>query len=239
MNKHKGFTLIELLVVVAIIALLVAILVPAVQRAQEEARRAVCMTNLHGMDQSIALFASSNRGSYPTEDLAGNIGPEYALCRLNEDDLLPLQQLICPSVTGTAPESAADILSDIPDGPEAYIHYAYQDVDKARATADQQRAGENYLPSSNVDGGLPIIADRGVRDDVDLLYTGEGGANHTMTPPVNMWLGGAHGVQRHTEPTGGPPGEASVAGDNIYADETGANDSFLLSQWANAESTLP
>ena len=49
MNKEKGFTLIELLVVVAIIALLVAILIPAVQRAREEANRAVCATNLKGL----------------------------------------------------------------------------------------------------------------------------------------------------------------------------------------------
>ena len=65
MNKNKGFTLIELLVVVAIIALLVAILIPAVQRAREEANRAVCMTNLKGIDTAMYIYANAHRGSYP------------------------------------------------------------------------------------------------------------------------------------------------------------------------------
>lgn len=60
--KNKGFTLIELLVVVAIIALLVAILVPTVQQAQELARSAVCKSNLHQFGVAGALYSNDNNG---------------------------------------------------------------------------------------------------------------------------------------------------------------------------------
>ncbi len=57
--KH-GFTLIELLVVVAIIALLISILLPALKGAKAQARRVVCTTNLRTMYQSMYNYADEN-----------------------------------------------------------------------------------------------------------------------------------------------------------------------------------
>ena len=48
-STRSGFTLIELLVVVSIIALLIALLLPTVKRARENARRTVCASNLRSL----------------------------------------------------------------------------------------------------------------------------------------------------------------------------------------------
>jgi prepilin-type N-terminal cleavage/methylation domain-containing protein len=63
--RVRGFTLIELLVVVAIIALLIAILLPSLGRAREMAYRATCGTQLKGQGTSFAIYASQYSDRLP------------------------------------------------------------------------------------------------------------------------------------------------------------------------------
>ena len=60
MAKQKGFTLIELLVVIAIIAVLMAILMPALNRAREQGKRAMCLNNLKQLSLAWILYADDN-----------------------------------------------------------------------------------------------------------------------------------------------------------------------------------
>ncbi len=62
MKKRFGFTLIELLVVISIIALLVAVLMPALANARRQATGAVCMTNVKALSLAWAMYADDNEG---------------------------------------------------------------------------------------------------------------------------------------------------------------------------------
>lgn len=62
MDKNRAFTLIELLVVIAIIALLLSILIPALQAIKMQATGVVCMSNLNGISKSWWLYAEENDG---------------------------------------------------------------------------------------------------------------------------------------------------------------------------------
>jgi prepilin-type N-terminal cleavage/methylation domain-containing protein len=64
-KNRSGFTLIELLVVVSIIALLISILLPAIGRARELARRAYCAANLNGIGKGVHTYAVENNDSWP------------------------------------------------------------------------------------------------------------------------------------------------------------------------------
>ncbi len=64
-RRAAAFTLIELLVVVAIIALLVAIFLPSLERARESARRGVCGAHLHGLMVALEAYSYDNKKQPP------------------------------------------------------------------------------------------------------------------------------------------------------------------------------
>jgi prepilin-type N-terminal cleavage/methylation domain-containing protein len=101
MKRHStGFTLIEVLVVIGIIAILMGILLPALTKARESAKRVQCGSNLRTIGQAIFAYAANNKGRAPQKGAHKEYPYEWSKPTLVHPLMrygLNLQVMSCPS----------------------------------------------------------------------------------------------------------------------------------------------
>jgi prepilin-type N-terminal cleavage/methylation domain-containing protein len=164
----SGFTLIELLVVIAIIAILAAMLLPALSRAKEKAKQISCMSNLRQVGVGITMYTSENNNYLPVCGWPSGQNPwqTYSAARVTPGSSTVVRGYMslgllwrnkqipnpktfyCPSSTVIGSENFTyDYYSATPNWPST----------PAGSADDQIRTGYNYFPQSRT--VAPVGAD--------------------------------------------------------------------------------
>lgn len=240
MRDRRGFTLIELLVVIAIIAILAGLLLPALSRAKESGRRAVCVSNLRQWGLIHNLYYSDFRdnlletvprwgGRYPSlmmrESSSQYLGVDAILPYLhnvntNTHELTGI--FWCPSTTAETFQKLVDADWDI-----GYFHVAYSYFGRSGVWSASSVVHPEELVNNRLQADLILMTDTLYRQNLGAwIY------NH-----------GIHGPSFHSYFAGigpndfGPPSFTGINvlyGDNhVYWKSAKLFDRTAMNDWSN------
>jgi prepilin-type N-terminal cleavage/methylation domain-containing protein len=145
---RKGFTLIELLVVIAIIALLLAILMPGLQRARKQARAVACLANLRQWGAVFLMYTQDNGDKFYRAWTSSDVGHEWVGCTrpYYQDPKIcfcpEAGKVVSEQTGGIQPRNANEAWGRFVAGDTAASHDVYLGQDRAAVAAATKESPE-------------------------------------------------------------------------------------------------
>ena len=151
MTTRRAFTLIEVLVVIAVIALIAAMLLPALSKARESGRRAACASNLRQLNVAVSIYAGENEGDFPPTNQTNRWPAQFFRGYENLDVLL------CPS-DRTSPARDVGVKPD--EAPRSYVMNLFRDhFSSTLSPAELQRFNSGTYAGTINEGNIGQPAD--------------------------------------------------------------------------------
>jgi prepilin-type N-terminal cleavage/methylation domain-containing protein/prepilin-type processing-associated H-X9-DG protein len=161
LRRWKGFTLIELRVVIAILALLMAILMPSLQRVRKQAKNVLCQSNLKQWGLVWAMYGEDNDARFPVY-LAGDWMTRLTEYYSNTEALLYCAMTTKTQQEGAPPRYAVIGTPDDPKGSYALNEWVYDSdhTGGGRSLDDYWRSTAHRGPNN-----IPVMGDAATRPD--------------------------------------------------------------------------